>query len=96
MKKIILTRGLFALVDDREFPALSKHKWYALKTGKNGRYYARRRVGRGFEYMHRRIMKAVFATEVNHKDGTTLDNRLSNMELLTKTENLRKRIYSKR
>ena len=43
MKKIKLTRGQFALVDDKDFEWLNQWKWYALK-GKTT-YYAARFVG---------------------------------------------------
>lgn len=38
MKQIPLTQGMFALVDDENYPELSKYKWYAQKV-KYG-YYA--------------------------------------------------------
>lgn len=44
MRKIPLTQGKFALVDDADFDWLNQWKWYALKTKTT--FYAVRKVSR--------------------------------------------------
>ena len=39
MKKIPLTKGMFALVDDEDFEYLNQWKWFALRQ-RNNTYYA--------------------------------------------------------
>lgn len=93
MKEIKLTKGFVALVDDRDYAELSRHKWQAQENGR--RVYATRnghRLGddgkriRTKVYMHREIMgNALF--HVDHRDGDGLNNQRSNLRLATRTEN---------
>lgn len=91
--EIELTRGLFAIVDDQHFAHLSQYKWHALKT--KTKYYAVRTSwikgqGRGkMIYMHREIMKPEDHLSVDHINGNSLDNRISNMRVVTHSQNLK-------
>jgi len=95
MKKIKLTQGKFAIVDDADFDWLSRWKWYAKKTGDNGSYYAascRRINGRPTTfYMHRVITNCPVGMEVDHQNKETLNNRRQNISIMTKRENLKRR-----
>jgi hypothetical protein len=88
-KEIALSRGLFAIVDAEDFEALSQHKWYAHSTAKGARMYAARRVGNGRAYMHRVIMGKPEVGDIDHINGNPLDNRRSNLRIVTRAENCR-------
>ena len=62
MKQIELTQGQVALVDDKDFEELSKHKWYAKKR-KGGGFTASR--AKKTLLMHRAIMNAPKGMEVD-------------------------------
>lgn len=94
-KYIQLTKGLQALVDDEDYPRLSKHKWYA--SGLTGKEYAARRtkdreeVPRKLILMHREILGIEFIcsdVHVDHLSGVRLDNRRSNLKEGTHAQNL--------
>lgn len=95
MKKIALSRGLFALVDDDDYEFLNQWKWYARKDRHN--YYALRndykRLDAGVYYqktifMHRLIM-AVSESHilVDHRDNDGLNNQKNNLRICTHQEN---------
>lgn len=84
MKKIPLTQGKFALVDDEDFEELSKYKWYyscgyARRTGPRPR---QERI-----YMHRTIMNPPKDKLIDHINHDTLDNRKNNLRISTKSTN---------
>jgi len=82
MKRIKLTQGKHALVDDEDYEELSKYKWHAVNTGNH--LYARNSNG---VYMHREVMntpKGKYTDHINH-DG--LDNRKSNLRVCTNQQN---------
>lgn len=93
MKRIPLSQGEFALVDDEDYEKLSKHKW-TLLLQKNSRKYAYRQVGKlGVDRrnirMHRVIMNAAEDTEVDHRDGNGLNNQKSNLRICSHQNNMR-------
>jgi len=93
MKQIPLTQGMFALVDDDDFEALSKWKWHANKS--KGNYYACRNSPRVNKKrtsikMHRQIMNVPNdGLFIDHINGNGLDNRRENLRLCTNAENTR-------
>ncbi len=89
MRRIPLTYGLSALVDNEDFKILKKFSWHAVK--RNQRWYAARKDGwKGPSYyMHREIMKAPKGIDVAHWDGDGLNNRRENLKLKTRRDNLR-------
>ena len=90
MKKIKLTQGQCALVDDADFEMLSQYKWYAnlMLPG----YYAVTRIAKDGKQkkttMNRLIMKTPKGMHTDHINGDTLDNRRSNLRICTNAENL--------
>jgi len=92
MKKITLTKGLTALVDDENFDYLNQFTWCS--CGKKGKEYAFRMQWNKLtkEYnsisMHRLVMKAGTGEMVDHKNGFRLDNRKENLRFCTHSTNL--------
>lgn len=88
MSKIIeipLTKGLFALIEEKDFEIVGKHKWYARK-GKNT-YYATSTRCKTL-HMHRLIMDVGDRlTHIDHKNSNGLDNRRDNLRLATCAQN---------
>ena len=91
MKKIELTQGKFAMVDDEDFEYLNQYKWFAAKQKYT--YYACRKSSkingkRHTIIMHRVIMKLDSNDLiVDHKDHDGLNNMRSNLRLCNKSQN---------
>jgi HNH endonuclease len=82
MKKILLTKRKFAIVDNADFWFLNQWKWYFT----NG--YARRDVSRVRIYMHRFILKIPKEKVCDHINRNKLDNRKSNLRIVTQSQNM--------
>jgi len=90
-KEIELTQGKAATVDDPDYKALCRFKWYASCI--NGRWYASRSVrrppdGPGAVRMHRSIVKPAPGLEVDHINGNGLDNRRANLRAVSHVQNV--------
>lgn len=92
-KRIALTNGGYALVDDEDAQRLSKYSW----TRVSGTGYARRATtvgGKGGRkvviYMHREVVGAPRGTVVDHVNHDKLDNRRANLRVCTHKENCRR------
>jgi hypothetical protein len=82
-KKIPLTQGQFAIVDDEDFNELGKLKWHAQKESKSNYFYA---ISKRIK-MHRAITCAKKGECVDHINHNTLDNRRCNLRLCTIAQN---------
>lgn len=95
-KKIPLTKGKFAIVDNTDYEWLNQWKWFAQKTYK-GNFYAARAVRVGLKqkhiYMHRAILglDSKDQREGDHINGDGLCNLRSNLRIATHVENGRNR-----
>ena len=94
MRKIPLTQGKFALVDDEDFDALNRRKWCAHKNWYT--FYAvcfspNVNGKRSMIYMHRQILKTQDGCLTDHINGNGLDNRKENLRVATHAENIRNR-----
>lgn len=94
MKKIKLTRNLFALVDDEDYEEVSKHKWHAMKV--KNRFYASGylKVEKNkytHPLLHRFIMKAEKNQQVDHIDGNCLNCTRENLRFVTDSQNQQNR-----
>ena len=92
MKKIPLTKGYFAIVDDADYLCLMKWKWCA-RTSRDGKVYAVRYAGKNFEgkqvfvYMHRFLNGTPPHLKTDHRDRNTLNNQRKNLRSATSTQN---------
>ena len=98
MKEIPLTQGKVAIVDDDIFLMLSKFKWYARKTGKFWYVFRWIRLNPQKSIsvsMHRIILGTPKGMETDHINGNGLDNRIENLRVVTKRQNLQN-LHNKR
>lgn len=94
-RRIKLTRGYFAIVDERDFGWLSENRWHFCSNGSKG-YAIRRPIIDGkqvFVSMHREIFlrhnSIVIESGylIDHINREPLDNRLTNLRLATIHQN---------
>lgn len=93
MKKIILSQGMEALVDDKDYKYLSQWKWFFHKPSGG---YARRtenfykadgkRSGRSI-LLQNQIMTPTKGMVVDHINSNPLDNRRDNLRICTPSQN---------
>ena len=99
MKKIPLTQGKFALVDDADYEFLNQWKWCVSKSSCSGKFYAQRRSDKsnGFQVisMHRLLSGAQKKDIVDHINGNPLDNQKSNLRICSIAENSRNAVKPK-
>lgn len=88
MKKIKLTQGKVALVDDEDFEELNKHKWFIYSIGYAARYIRINKTKRKMISMHRIIMGRPAGMEVDHINHNILDNRKKNLRIVTHGQNM--------
>lgn len=91
--RIPLTNGLYALVDDADYPLVSQWEWSCrARKGKRTQYvlrHYRENNQTKTAYLHRVILNAPPGTAVDHKSGDGLDNTRANLRLATLSENNR-------
>ena len=88
MKKIPLTQGKFALVDDADYEWLSKWKWCYHSRGyaARGQYNpVTKKITQIF--MHRLIMNPLKSMIIDHVNHNGLDNRRCNLRICTREQN---------
>lgn len=94
MKRIALTQGKSAIVDDADFEWLSQWKWHAERSLNT--WYAVRNVRlkngkRRTARIHAIIMRTPAGMETDHRNGNGLDNRRKNLRIVTHAVNLQNR-----
>jgi hypothetical protein len=91
MKKIKLTQGKFALVDDEDFEWLNQWKWCYHKEKNKNTGYVVRAINKKLIRMHRQILNLIFGDkkDADHKDHNGLNNQKNNLRIVTSQENRR-------
>lgn len=98
MKKIALSQGKYAIVDDEDYDYLSQYRW----CYKSGAGYAVRNTypvdyrHPKMIYMHREVLQpegAPLVVVVDHISRDRLDNRRSNLRAVSRRENLENSDY---
>jgi hypothetical protein len=89
MKPVPGHKGYYATRDGRIFGPYRELKGYLETTG-----YLKTMIKRKKKSIHRLVLSAFEpcpdpSLEVNHKDGNKLNNAITNLEWVTRTENLR-------
>lgn len=93
-KKIPLSQGQFAIVDDEDYQELSQFKWHAYWDKTTKSFYARRSKPNSRSsviIMHRVIMNNPNGLQVDHIHHDTLDNRKCNLRTCTASQNMMNR-----
>lgn len=91
MKRIKLTQGKFALVSDIDFKYLNQWDWHAKFNETGNQWYAARSLNPGTLRMHRVILKRMGFrnfSQVDHRDGTGLNNQRRNLRPATSGQNM--------
>jgi hypothetical protein len=89
MKKIKLSQGKYALVDNEDYEKLSKYKWYSQKNRLT--WYTTRWIKKDGKWkqiqMHRQIMKTPKGMVTDHIDHNGLNNQKKNLRICTVQQN---------
>lgn len=85
MKRVPLTKGMTALVDDEDYDRVMEHSWCASKTEKT--WYAQATINSRHVSMHRFILSAIRGQYVDHVNHDGLDNRRSNIRVCCQSRN---------
>ncbi len=88
-KKIELTQGKFAVVDDSDYESVRDISWHAKKDGRNWYAWATLRGTRQKVSLHRFILNPPAGLVVDHIDGNGLNCTRENMRICTRSENSR-------
>lgn len=94
MKRILLTQDEFAIVDDKNYNWLNQWKWCVQWSKHTNSFYARRmsKFKEGKQYpisMVREILglKRGDKRQADHRNHNTLDNRESNLRVVSSQQN---------
>lgn len=91
--KIELSKGYFAFCDTEFEDMLGWHSWWAnvqldRHTGRVLKVYAAASVKGKNVYLHRHVAKAGLGVHIDHRNGLSLDDRMSNLRAATHSTNM--------
>lgn len=84
-----LSKGLTTLIDESDAATVSQYTWHASKSA--NAFYARAPISSktGGIQLHRLLLSPPEGMQVDHINGDTLDNRRSNLRVVTASENMK-------
>jgi hypothetical protein len=85
MAAITLNGGFVALVDDDDEKRVNKYNWNVQRAGRT--HYARTVIGGSIVSLHRYVIRAKPRLIIDHISGDGLDNRKSNLRIVTVSQN---------
>lgn len=88
MKRIPLTKGESAVVDDEDFDRFSRYRWCLHGDGYAARGYNREGKVRIVKLHHEILGIPELGREVDHINGDKLDNRKCNLRFVTHQQNI--------
>lgn len=95
MKRIPLSQGKVALVDDEDYDRLRRLPWHAHRVGRRtlaDQFYAAHNPPSGVKIMmHNVILKPPEGYVVDHINFDGLDNRRANLRIVSRSENAKHR-----
>ena len=91
MRRIRLSNGMYAKVDDDKYETLKQIRWHAKRHPTTGNWYVVGSHKGKTVSMHRLILEAPMGTHVDHINGNGRDNRKTNLRLVTAAQNSRNR-----
>ena len=88
--RILLSQNLYSMISSRDEGRVTLHKWHVVTASCNvyAATWIRENGLRKKVYLHRFIMDVSNGDQVHHKDGDTLNNRRSNLEVCSQQTNL--------
>ena len=86
MKKLNLSQGKMAALDNADYERAAIFKWHARQEKQRPScWYAVRTVGNKTVYLHRFILDAPSGLDVDHKDGDGLNCQRLNLRIATRS-----------
>lgn len=85
--RIALTKGQWSWIDEEDYPSVSRFKWCANEK-ECGTYAVTYVRGYGYLTLHSFLMQPPPGKVVDHIDGDSLNNRRSNLRVVTQSQNL--------
>lgn len=91
--KIKLVGGRTADIDISDYYKVSGYNWCIVDGRRTTNIYAGAYVSRKLIYMHRLIRQPPDNMEIDHVDGNGLNNRWTNLRIVTRSENAINKYY---